>query len=162
MDIKVGDIKNRKGIKSKVTDIDPETGSITWSIQNSPDIDSTFNSFIKLLNYLKNITQTLDDTTINDIYRDLRVTFNKFRTHLRKNYPEQYQKLIQEISTSNAAGGYNSKYAFKLGPGPKAGKDGVKDNTYVKSFGYKLVDRKKQAKKSKTTDYVDLWNNTYS
>jgi hypothetical protein len=48
MDIKVGDIKNRKGIKSKVTDIDPETGSITWSIQNSPDIDSTFNSFIKL------------------------------------------------------------------------------------------------------------------
>ncbi len=26
-----------------------------------------------------------------------------------------------------------------LGPGPKAGKDGVKNNTYTKDFGYKLV-----------------------
>ena len=29
-----------------------------------------------------------------------------------------------------------------LGPGPKASKDGVKDNTYVKQFAYKLVPKK--------------------
>ena len=30
-----------------------------------------------------------------------------------------------------------------LGPGPKAGPDGVKDNYYVKGFGYKLVPKNK-------------------
>ena len=29
-----------------------------------------------------------------------------------------------------------------LGPGPKASEDGVKDNVYVKQFGYKLVPKK--------------------
>ena len=29
-----------------------------------------------------------------------------------------------------------------LGPGPKASEDGVKDNSYVKQFGYKLVPKK--------------------
>ena len=48
-----------------------------------------------------------------------------------------------------------------LGPGPKAGPKGVKDNYYVKAFGYKLVDRKKQAKNSKAIDYKDLWGKTY-
>lgn len=48
-----------------------------------------------------------------------------------------------------------------LGPGPKAGKDGVKDNYYVKAFGFKPVDRKKQAKSSKAIDYKDLWGKTY-
>jgi len=48
-----------------------------------------------------------------------------------------------------------------LGPGPKATEHGVKDNYYVKAFGYKLVDRKKQAKASKSIDYKDLWGSTY-
>jgi hypothetical protein len=81
-----------------------------------------------------------------------------------------------EISTSGGAGGYLTKYAFRLpkghkkikesvsatlGPGPKAGPKGVKNNYYVTKFGYKLVDRKKQAKASKAIDYKDLWGKTY-
>jgi hypothetical protein len=65
---------------------------------------------------------------------------------------------IEEISTSGGAGGYLSKYAFKLpkkqkkikenigatlGPGPKAGPEGVKDNYYIKKFKYKLVPKDK-------------------
>jgi len=84
---------------------------------------------------------------------------------------------IEETSTSNGAGGYLTKYAFKpsknskkikedigatLGPGPKAGPKGVVDNYYVSKFGYKIVDRKKQAKASKTIDYKDLWGKTYN
>lgn len=49
-----------------------------------------------------------------------------------------------------------------LGPGPKATEQGVKDNYYVKAFGFKPVDRKKQAKNSKMVDYKDLWGKTYS
>ena len=48
-----------------------------------------------------------------------------------------------------------------LGPGPKATKHGVKDNYYVKVFGFKPVNRKKQAKASKAVDYKDLWGSTY-
>jgi hypothetical protein len=65
---------------------------------------------------------------------------------------------IDEMSTSGGAGGYLSKYAFKLpkkqkkigegigatmGPGPKASEEGVKDNYYVKKFAYKLVPKDK-------------------
>ena len=65
---------------------------------------------------------------------------------------------VEEISTSGAAGSYLTKYAFKkpkkqeklpegigatLGPGLKATENGVKDNYYVKKFGYKLVPKDK-------------------
>jgi hypothetical protein len=65
---------------------------------------------------------------------------------------------IDEMSTSAGAGGYLTKYAFKkpkkqeklpegigatLGPGPKSSEEGVKDNVYVKKFGYKLVPKDK-------------------
>ena len=49
-----------------------------------------------------------------------------------------------------------------MGPGPKAGSKGIENNYYVSKFGYKLVDRKKQANLSKTVDYKDLWGKTYS
>ena len=48
-----------------------------------------------------------------------------------------------------------------LGPGPKAGDQGVTDNYLVKAFGFKPVNRKKQAKSSKVIDYKDLWGSTY-
>ena len=170
MSIKIGDTKDIKGIKSQVTDIDPETGSITWSIEKSPALDNTFDLYQKLLFDFKSIMSQLEDPILTSINTDLRILFNRFRTHLRKNYPEQYQKMVQEISTSGGAGAYLSKYAFKLpknnpgnnlGKGPKASQDGVRNNTYTKSFGYKLVDRKKLANKSQTTDYKDLWGKTY-
>jgi hypothetical protein len=78
---------------------------------------------------------------------------------------------LEEISTSGAAGAYLTPYAFRkkgqkpndkaytelgykvvkesdpgatLGPGPKAGPEGVEDNYYVKGFKYKLVPKNKQ------------------
>ena len=63
------------------------------------------------------------------------------------------EKEVEEISTSGAAGAYNTPYAFKktkkkgiganLGPGPKAGPDGVTDSAYTKQFKYKLVPKNK-------------------
>ena len=65
------------------------------------------------------------------------------------------------MSTSGAAGAFLTPYAFRkpkkkqkpipeskdpgasLGPGPKAGKDGVEKNTYTSEFGYKLVPKNK-------------------
>ena len=81
------------------------------------------------------------------------------------------QKEVDEMSTSGGAGSYLTPYAFRLkkskpndkaykelgykeikenqnpgatlGPGPKAGPDGVADNYYVKGFKYKLVPKNK-------------------
>lgn len=63
------------------------------------------------------------------------------------------KKKVKEAKTPYGTG--------NLGPGPKATEHGVKDNYYVKAFGFKSVDRKKLAKASKTVDYKDLWGATY-
>jgi len=44
-----------------------------------------------------------------------------------------------------------------LGPGPKAGPEGVKDNMYVKKFKYKLVDRPALNKAAKGIEVKKLW-----
>ena len=44
-----------------------------------------------------------------------------------------------------------------MGPGPKAGKEGVKDNIYVTDFKYKLVNKDALAKKAKGIEVKKLW-----
>ena len=44
-----------------------------------------------------------------------------------------------------------------LGPGPKAGPEGVTDNVYVKDFKYKLVNQKELNKKAKGIEVKQLW-----
>jgi len=72
-------------------------------------------------------------------------------------YKYKISDKLKEISTSG--GGFSPKYAFAkkvktskeieenigatLGPGPKAGPEGVKDNYYVKKFKFKLVPKDK-------------------
>jgi hypothetical protein len=82
-------------------------------------------------------------------------------------YKYKLSDKLKEMSTSGGAGGYLTKYAFAkkvkapkeleklgytpveenigatLGPGPKAGPEGVKDNYYVKKFKFKLVPKDK-------------------
>jgi hypothetical protein len=44
-----------------------------------------------------------------------------------------------------------------MGPGPKAGSEGVKDNIYIKDFKYKLVNKDALAKKAKGIEVKQLW-----
>ena len=225
---KIGDTKISRGVKSTVTDINPETGSISWKVENVPAFDSTFKEFTELRKFIIKLSRDTKDETIDKIADEVTNSFNKYRTHIRKNYPEQYKKAkineldlfhhmqlgddwsevifhlekygtdeeidayitafkeqagphfddsnfdhvgefqkwvktamrTDEISTSGGAGAYNTPYAFKLvkkqkeiipegigatlGPGPKAGPEGVKDNAYVKQFKYKLVPKTKK------------------
>ena len=163
--LKVGDTEVRDGVKSTVVDIDPETGAISWDIKNVPAIGSTFKEFQDLRKFITALSRETKDEVIDDIANDIRDIFNKYRTHIRKNYPESYKRFtmneeeVEEMSTSGAAGAYLTKYAFRkpkkqeklpegigatLGPGPKATEDGVKDNYYVKKFKYQLVPKDKQ------------------
>jgi len=73
---------------------------------------------------------------------------------------EIIRKKLKEMNATSVGGatavpgediGMATKFAFKkanegigadLGPGPKAGPEGVKDNYYVKAFKYRLVPKK--------------------
>ena len=73
---------------------------------------------------------------------------NSLKEFLKKNYPDKYdaiKTIVKEASTSGAAGGYLTKYAFGKAP----------ISQYTK-IGYKPVNQKALRKKSKGMDYVDL------
>jgi len=279
-EIKVGDVKIKDGVKSIVKDIDPKTGAISWGIDYVPAFDSTFKEFDELRKFITKLSRDTKDEVIDKIADEVKDSFNKYRTHIRKTYPDQYKKAkineldlshhmqpgddwgevifylekygtdeeidayitafkeqagpyfddsnfdhvkefqkwvktamrTDETSTSGGAGAYNTPYAFKLvkkqkeivpegdglqlvhvydkdgkmygtgsvekvegdkttvrfdgntvkrfpsnrvklvkenvgatlGPGPKAGPEGVKNNAYVKQFKYKLVPKTKK------------------
>jgi len=169
--------------KSTITDINPETGAVSWKVTPLPGFDKLYDDLTDLVTTSKRVyVKTKDDKKFREIYDEIRVLRNKVRTHLRNEYPDEYKRMtmegeVEEISTSGAAGAYNTPYAFKkkkkkskykmkmpsgmvsslgytmdegklgdgadLGPGPKAGPDGVTDSAYTKQFKYKLVPKNK-------------------
>ena len=169
----VGDTDIRGGVKSTITDLDPETGAVTWDIKNVPAIDSTFKEFKELRRFMTQLARDTEDTVIDDLADQIINIFNKYRTHIRKKYPKSYKRVneedVDEMSMSGGAGAYLTPYAFRLknqkpnikaykelgykevkegvgatlGPGPKASEDGVRNNAYVKQFKYKLVPKTK-------------------
>jgi hypothetical protein len=70
------------------------------------------------------------------------------RTQLK----DELKKQLKEMSTSGAAGAYNTPYAFN--PNKKA--QGTSRNYYLK-MGWKLVNKNKVRKAAKGMVYKDLW-----
>ena len=84
---KVGDVRTQKGRKSTITDIDPKTGGVTWSIEDIAAFDTVYKTFDKLRELLRTLETTGDakeDTIIDTISDEAQDLFNKFRTHIRR------------------------------------------------------------------------------
>tara|TARA_R110000823_G_scaffold378_3_gene1734 strand:- start:278 stop:1126 length:849 start_codon:yes stop_codon:yes gene_type:complete len=171
--IKVGDIKTGSGVKTTVTDIDSETGAVSWDVKYVPNIEKLVDDVNDLTKTAKEVAvKTKEDSKFLDIYEKSKELRNIIRTHVRNQYPEEYKKIMEidldEMSMSGGGGAgasftpgtgaqYATPFAFKLkkkqtdegvgatlGLGPSASEDGVKDNAYVKQFKYKLVPKTKQ------------------
>ena len=157
----------------KTSSVNPETNSVGHDIiklASFGDSLEKMSSAVKALKILMTTDEAEKDQNIKDIARSLKDVFNQYRSHLRKNYPDQYEEIkrqLEEMSTTGGGAGaasfsggtgmqYATPYAFKkkkkkmdegigadLGPGPEASEDGVKDNAYVKQFKYKLVPKNK-------------------
>ena len=159
----------------KTTSVNKQTGGVEHEVIELAGFGDSLEKMSDAVEALKLLMSTEDarnDQSIKKIARELKDVFNKYRTHLRKSYPDQYDRIkstLEEISTSGAAGAYLTPYAFRLkgskpndkaykelgytevkegigadlGPGPKATEDGVKDNAYVKQFRYKIVPKDK-------------------
>lgn len=190
----IGDVSYSKDGDTKfvVNSIDKETGQIGWKVIELPAFDKLNDDVDELVSTAKGVyTKTKSDEEFRKIYEEARLLRNKIRKHLRNEYPDEYKRMtmegeIDEVSTSGAAGAYNTPYAFvrkklqpgkkkkkkkskykikmpsgvvsslgytmgegklgdgaDLGPGPKAGPDGVTDSAYTKQFKYKLVPKTK-------------------
>ena len=137
-EIEVGDTKVDNGVKSVVTDKDPNTGAISWSIDYVPNLTKLVEDSMELANTAKGVYQKAkDDKKFLDIYEQAKQLRNTIRTHIRNNYPEDYKKAIfeedvDEMSMSGAAGSYLTPYAFrKKGQKPN-------DKAYT-ALGYTLA-----------------------
>jgi hypothetical protein len=146
-EIEVGDVQVRGGNQSTVTAIDPTTGAISWDVTTVPEMDTTFKKFAQLRDYIEQLSvDKKEDPKFKEIAKKVIATFNDFRTHLRKNYPDEYKtfksvaedlaKTLNEESTiaSNSfftSGGEGENHT---GPSPRKSTYGA----YTQA-GYKKV-----------------------
>lgn len=125
------------------TEYESEGGGVSHNIIKLP----SFNELAIQLKKTRDLANDLvrgevvrDDEVLRGIYDQQREVFNKFRTHLRKEYPAFYTQLkrqltedeVEEISTSGAAGSYLTPYAFRL-------KGSKPNDKAYKELGYKEV-----------------------
>ena len=153
-EIEVGDTEIIRGKRSTVTDIDPVTGGITWDVVDAADFSSVYKALAKAKDFLDDLDnkseKTKMDPVIDKLAADIADLFNEFRTHVRKKYPEEYERVkrlkendIEEMSTTGGGAGaasftpgtgmqYATPYAFRL----KGKKPNIKA---YKELGYKEV-----------------------
>jgi len=129
---KVGDVKVNNGVKSTITNIDSETGAISWDVDYIPDVGELVKDANELAKTSKEVAvKAKNDSKFRDIYDDVKLLRNKIRTHIRNNYPEEYRKavgfneeIVDEMSTTGGGAGaasftggtgmqYATPYAFK-------------------------------------------------
>jgi|TARA_B110000977_G_C11056505_1_gene484281 hypothetical protein len=92
VDQAVGDVKISNGVKTKVTDIDSNTGAISWSVEYIPNFEQMYELSTDLVDVSKSVyTKTKDDKVLRDIYDEARKLRNRIRTHIRSEYPDQYK-----------------------------------------------------------------------
>ena len=115
-EIEVGDTEIKGGKKSTVTDIDPETGAISWDVADVADFSSTYNALQQAREFLNTLEKTgnaKDDTTIDKFAEDIAKLFNAFRSHVRKNYPKEYERVLR--LKENALRGPETKEVYEKG-----------------------------------------------
>ena len=82
--------------KSTVTNIDPETGAVSWEITQLPGFDKLYDELDDLVSTAKRTyVKTKDDKKFREFYDEIRQIRNKVRTHLRNDYPDQYKRITR-------------------------------------------------------------------
>jgi len=177
---KVGDVKVDNGVKSTITNIDSETGAISWDVDYIPDVGELVKDANELAKTSKEVAvKAKNDSKFRDIYDDVKLLRNKIRTHVRNNYPEEYRKavgfneeIVDEMSTTGGGAGaasftggtgiqYATPYAFKKkkkkvdeGVGADLGPGPKASEDGVKDNAYVKQFKYKLVPKDKNGNYV--------
>ena len=99
---------------------DPETGRISSKVVRKPSISNMVKDLeAELQDFKKLVEDKPEDIVLYNISEELKEIYNKFRTHIRKKYPEEYKKVDEGSSTGGGASftpgkgaAYASPYAF--------------------------------------------------
>jgi len=144
---KIGDTEVKGGIQTTVTNIDPETGQITWDVDYTADYKKLFKDITDLMKTAKEVADITGEAFFKDHYLDIRKRRNELRTYLRNNKSEEYAR-IKGLDEMSITGGGNS-FSSQAGAGaqyatPNAFSKNKKGKyadggMYTKKFGYKLV-----------------------
>jgi hypothetical protein len=161
---KVGDKKKEGGIVTTITNIDPETGQITWDVDYDADYLKLFKEITEMLETAKQVAQVTNEPFFKDYYEDIRKRRNALRTYLRNNKAEEYARIKSMNETSTTGGtasftpGTGAQYAtpFAFNKNKKA--KGTASNYYYK-LGFKPVDKKKLRKQAKGIEVKQLFEN---
>ena len=133
-EIEIGDTEIRGGKKSTVSAIDDATGRIEWDIVDAADFSSVYKALEKAKDFLSTLEKegkAKDDVVIDGFAEDIAKLFNAFRTHVRKAYPKEYERvsrLKESITESKGAKNYFDDLIFN----------------YQKAFRYLESDEKKE------------------
>ena len=144
---KIGDTKEGGGIITTITNIDPETGQISWDVDYTADYQKLFKDITDLMKTAKEVADATGEPFFKDHYLDIRKRRNELRTYLRNNKAKEYAR-IKGLDEDSAAGGGNS-FSAQAGAGaqyatPNAFSKNKKGKyadggMYTKKFGYKLA-----------------------
>ena len=150
-ELKPGDTKVEDGIQYRVSDIDPERGTVSWDVKYGADIGAVLGKLTNAMDILRKIQVNYpQDRFFTEIFNSIKSVRNKYRAYLRTNYPDEYDSIklkkaymkedeeIDEISTSGAAGAYNTPLAFN----PNKKSKGAPSVKYYYKLGWKLVPKK--------------------
>ena len=98
----VGKVSYGNGVKYTVTNINPETGSVKWSVQYLPNFDKLFDAVTELVDVAKGVyVKAKDDKIFREIFDSAKLLRNKIRTHLRNEYPQEYRRIVQKLSEND-------------------------------------------------------------
>ena len=116
-EIEIGDTEIRGGKKSTVSAIDDATGRIEWDIVDAADFSSVYKALLKAKDFLSTLEKegkAKDDVVIDGFAEDIAKLFNAFRTHVRKEYPKEYERvsrLKETVVSENESSSLKAKIA---------------------------------------------------
>ena len=116
-EIEIGDTEIRGGKKSTVSAIDDTTGRIEWDIVDAADFSSVYKALLKAKDFLSTLEKegkAKDDVVIDGFAEDIAKLFNAFRTHVRKAYPKEYERvsrLKETVVSENESSSLKAKIA---------------------------------------------------
>ena len=115
---------------------DPETGRVTSKVVNKPSLSNMVKDLeAEIQDFEVLVEDKPDDVVLYNISEELKEIYNNFRTHLRKNYPDEYKKVQEANTTGTGASfspGNSPAYATPKAFGKKKDKD-------IEVLGYKKV-----------------------
>ena len=120
---------------------DPETGSVKSKVVYKRSFANMVKDIeAEAIDMQKLADENPDDMVLYTVAEELKELFNKFRTHIRKNYPDEYKKLeeedLDEQNTTGTGASFNTgnspAFATPFAFGKKKDKD-------IEVFGYKKV-----------------------